>query len=117
MTPDQAQGQLKTIFKHLNVDVLPSVPMARPFFSQPANNQTLEPRVADEEMEVSERKRLAFMVANTYKQSKTMNTLLETPGSVRNVREAIEQYGFQVVANICFDFYTKCAADLSSIPG
>ena len=101
MTPDQAQGQLKTIFKHLNVDVLPSVPMARPFFSQPANNQTLEPRVADEEMEVSERKRLAFMVANTYKESKTMNPLLETPGSVRNVKETIEQYGFQVVANIC----------------
>ena len=96
LTPDQAQGQLKTIFKHLNV-VIPSisVSMAKPF-SLPTNNQILQPRVADEEMEVSERKRLAFMVANTYKESKAMDPLLGTIDSVRNVKEAIKQYGFQV---------------------
>ena len=76
--------------------------MAQPF-SQPTNKQTFEQRVVvDEEMEVSERKRLAFMVANTYKESTTMNKLLGTIGSVRNVREAIEQYGFQVASKHLF---------------
>ena len=100
MTPAQAQGQLNTIFKHLNVAICPPISMAQPFFSLPTNNKIFEEReVVDEEMEVSERKRLAFMVANTYKESKTMNQLLGTIDSVHNVREAIEQYGFQVVAN------------------
>ena len=96
LTPDQAQGQLRTIFKHLNV-VIPSisVSMAKPF-RVPTNNQTLQPRVVDEKMEVSERKRLAFMVANTYKESKTLDPLLGTIDSVRNVKHAIEHYGFQV---------------------
>jgi len=95
LTPDQAQGQLRTIFKHLNV-VIPSisVSMAKPF-RVPTNNQTLQPRVVDEKMEVSERKRLAFMVANTYKESKTLDPLSGTIDSVRNVKHAIEHYGFQ----------------------
>ena len=103
MTPAQAQGQLNTIFKHLNVAISRPISMAQPF-SQPTNNQILQPVVAEEEMEVSERKRLAFMVANTYKESKTMDPLLGTIDSVRNVKDAIELYGFQVEANICFDF-------------
>ena len=94
LTPDQAQGQLRTIFKHLNV-VIPSISMAKPF-RVPTNNQTLQPRVVDEKMEVSGRKRLAFMVANTYKESKTLDPLLGTIDSVRNVKDAIEHYGFQV---------------------
>ena len=95
LTPDQAQGQLKTIFNHLNV-VIPSISMAKPF-SVPTKNPILEPRAAgEEEMEFSERKRLAFMVANTYKESKTMDPLLGTIDSVHNVKEAIKQYGFQV---------------------
>merc|ERR1712130_401630 len=99
MTQEQAQGQLKTIFKHLKV-VLPStISMAQPFTegsSQPTNNQTLQPVVVvDDEMEVSERKRMAFMVANSYKESKTMNPLLGTIDSVHNVKAAIEQHGFQ----------------------
>ena len=98
MTPAQAQGQLNTIFKHLNVVIWRPVSMAQPF-SQPTNKQILEQRVVvDEEMEVSERKRLAFMVANTYKESKTMNQLLGTIDSVRNVREALEQHSFQVAS-------------------
>ena len=102
MTPAQAQGQLNTIFKHLNVVIWRPVSMAQPF-SQPTNKQTFEQRVVvDEEMEVSERKRLAFMVANTYKESKTMNQLLGTIDSVRKVREAIEQYGFQVASKQSF---------------
>ena len=102
MTPAQAQGQLNTIFKHLNVVIWRPVSMAQPF-SQPTNKQILEQRVVvDEEMEVSERKRLAFMVANTYKESKTLNPLLGTIDSVRNVREAIEQYGFQVASKHLF---------------
>ena len=115
---------MKTIFKHLKV-VLPStISMAQPFsegfrpfsegFSKPTNNQTLQPVVVvDDEMEVSERKRLAFMVANTYKESKTMNPLLGTIDSVHNVRKAIEQHGFQVG---CFDFLPNCEY-MYSIPG
>ena len=87
---------MKTIFKHLNV-LIPSISisMAKPFHV-PTSNQTLQPRVVDEKMEVSERKRLAFMVANTYKESKTLDPLSGTIDSVRNVKHAIEHHGFQV---------------------
>ena len=115
LTPDQAQGQLKTIFKHLNV-VIPSISMAKPF-SIPTKNPTLQPKAADEEeMEVSERKRLAFMVANTYKESKTMDPLLGTIDSVRNVKGAIEHYGFQVDAYISLPFLPNLVVIFSSSP-
>ena len=95
LSTDVAEKQLKTIFSHLDV-VIPSFSMAQPF-NQPIDNPISQPVVADEEkMEVSERKRLAFMVANTYQTSKTMKPLMGTTDSIHNVKEAIEQYGFQV---------------------
>ena len=70
--------------------------MAQPF-NQPIDNPISQPVVADEEkMEVSERKRLAFMVANTYQTSKILKPLMGTTDSIHNIKEAIEQYGFQV---------------------
>ena len=95
LSTDVAEKQLKTIFSHLDV-VIPSFSMAQPF-NQPTDNPISQPVVADEEkMEVSERKRLAFMVANTYQMSKTMKPLMGTTDSIHNVKETIELYGFQV---------------------
>ena len=95
LSTDVAEKQLKTIFSHLDV-VIPSFSMAQPF-NQPIDNPISQPVVADEEkMEVSERKRLAFMVANTYQTSKILKPLMGTTDSIHNIKEAIEQYGFQV---------------------
>ena len=75
LSTDVAEKQLKTIFSHLDV-VIPSFSMAQPF-NQPIDNPISQPVVADEEkMEVSERKRLAFMVANTYQTSKILKPLI-----------------------------------------
>ena len=52
--------------------------------------------VYDEEMEVSEKRRLAFLVANSYQESRTLDPLSETYTSIQNVKNAIKQHGFEV---------------------
>ena len=51
-----------------------------------------------EEMEVSEKRRLAFLVANSYKQSKKLDPLMGTEDSIQNVQQAIQQHGFKVLS-------------------
>ena len=114
LSTDVAEKQLKTIFSHLDV-VIPSFSMAQPF-NQPTDNPISQPVVADEEkMEVSERKRLAFMVANTYQMSKTLKPLMGTTDSIHNVKEAIEQYGFQVFlsSKVMLVLFTPLQAQLN----
>ena len=48
-------------------------------------------------MEVSEKRRLAFLVANSYKESRTLDPLSGTDTSIQNVKNAISQYGFEVM--------------------
>ena len=54
-----------------------------------------------EEMEVSEKRRLAFLVANSYKESKTLDPLSGTDTSIQNVKNAIKQHGFEVSQPQC----------------